>query len=85
MECNGLKNWARQDDTSQKVTIQSNYEYGRYSLVLKRKLKANDKKSDIQFDVGETIPIAFNIWDGYSGDTGTKKSISNWFKLQLIK
>ena len=81
----GLKNWNRQDSPSQKVAIQSSYEYGRYSLVLKRKLKTNDKKLNIQFDVGETIPIAFNVWDGYSGDTGTKKSISSWFELQLIK
>ena len=81
----GLKNWNSQENPSQKVAIQSSYEYGRYSLVLKRKLKANDKKLNIQFDSGETIPIAFNVWDGYSGDTGTKKSISSWFELQLIK
>ena len=81
----GLKNWNSQGNPNQKVAIQSSYEYGRYSLVLKRKLKGNDKKLNIQFDVGETIPIAFNVWDGYSGDTGTKKSISSWFELQLIK
>jgi len=81
----GLKNWNSQGNPNQKVAIQSSYEYGRYSLVLKRKLKANDKKLNIQFDAGETIPIAFNVWDGYSGDTGTKKSISSWFELQLIR
>ena len=48
-------------------------------------MKQQKKKLDIQFDAGETIPIAFNVWDGYSGDTGTKKSISSWFELQLIK
>ena len=81
----GLKNWTRQDDSSQMVSNQSSYQFGKYFIVLKRKLKVNDKKMDIQFEEGKTIPIAFNIWDGYQGDTKTKKSISSWFELKLAK
>ena len=81
----GLKNWTRQNDSSQMVASQSSYQFGKYFIVLKRKLKVNDKKMDVQFEEGKTIPIAFNIWDGYQGDTKTKKSISSWFQLQLVK
>ena len=81
----GLKKWKVQDDLSQLVKAQANYEFGRYSLIIKRKLKVIHEKIDVQFEPGKTIPIAFNIWDGYQGETGTKKSISSWFELQLVK
>ena len=79
----GLKKWKQQDDLSQVVKAQANYKFGRYSLVVKRKLRVIHKKIDIQFQPGKSIPIAFNIWDGYQGETGAKKSISSWFELQL--
>ena len=81
----GVKNWKLQDDLSQAVTIQSSYQFGRYSLVLKRKLRVAQEKLDVQFHAGKSIPIAFNIWDGYQGETKTKKSISSWFELKLAK
>jgi len=79
----GLKKWSLQDDLSQVVKAQANYKFGRYSLVVKRKLKVIHEKTDIQFQTGKSIPIAFNIWDGYQGETDTKKSISSWFELQF--
>ena len=79
----GLKKWKQQDDLSQLVKAQVNYKFGRYSLVLKRELKGIHQKKDIQFQAGKSIPIAFNIWDGYQGEIDTKKSISSWFELQF--
>lgn len=79
----GLKKWSLQDDLSQIVKAQASYKFGRYTLVVKRKLKVIHEKTDIQFQPGKSIPIAFNIWDGYQGETGAKKSISSWFELQL--
>ncbi|MBT5469380.1 MAG: c-type cytochrome [Nitrospina sp.] len=81
----GLKKWSLQDDLSQVVKVQSMYEYGRYSLIVKRKRNVIHEKIDIQFEEGKPIPIAFNVWDGYQGETETKKSISSWFELQLVK
>jgi len=81
----GLNKWTLQDDLSQVVKGQANYHFGRYSLIIKRKLKVIHKKTDVQFEAGNTIPIAFNVWDGYQGETGTKKSISSWYELQLAK
>ena len=81
----GLKNWKLQDELSQVVKVQPSYQFGRYSLVVKRKLKVIHEKIDVQFQAGNSIPIAFNVWDGYQGETETKKSISSWFELQLVK
>mgnify|MGYP002631370146 CR=1 FL=1 len=79
----GLKNWSPQQDLSQAVQVKSDYQYGQYSLIMKRKLKVIHEKIDIQFQSDKSIPIAFNIWDGYQGETDTRKSISSWFDLQL--
>lgn len=81
----GLTNWSLQNDQSQTVKAQVNYQFGRYFLVIKRKLKVDDKKMDVQFGEGKPLSIAFNIWDGYQGETGAKKSISSWFELRLAK
>ena len=81
----GLKKWSLQDDLSQAVDAQVKYKFGSYSLVLKRKLNDIEEKIDTQFQAGKSIPIAFNIWDGYQGETESKKSISSWFELQLVK
>ena len=81
----GLTNWSLQNDKSQSIKAQANYQFGRYFLIIKRKLKVNDEKIDVQFEAGKSLLIAFNIWDGYQGENGAKKTISSWFELQLAK
>ena len=79
MNANGLESWTAQEESA--VHAKGHFRFGRYSLILKRPLKGGDK--DIQFQTGRPIPIAFNVWDGYHGETGNKKSISSWFTLWL--
>lgn len=67
----------------QNVTAKVVYRYGSYHLVMKRKLTTMDKQNDIQFNPGQHIPIAFNIWDGSAKETGSQKAISSWFELFL--
>lgn len=80
----GLKTRFEPSQPSQAVKSNVHYQYGRYTLVLKRSLSGVEKH-DMQFKAGETTSIAFNIWDGYQGETDTKKSISSWFDLQLVE
>ncbi len=79
IHANGLDGWAIQEDSE--VDAKGHYKYGRYSLIMKRALYEDD--GDIKFETGKPIPIAFNVWDGYHGETGNKKSISSWFTLWL--
>jgi len=85
MNATGLDKWSLQRKESQQVISESVYRYGRYFLVMKRKLVSADKKIDIQFPQGIKIPIAFNIWDGSQGEKETKKAISSWFEMILEK
>jgi hypothetical protein len=50
---------------------------------MKRPLTTPDTKIDIQLQPGQTIPIAFNLWNGSAGETGSKKVISSWFDMIL--
>lgn len=59
------------------------FKYGQYNLVLKRKLNKTDGGMETQFTAGQPIPVAFNIWDGTQGETGSRKAISSWFELIL--
>lgn len=83
MNATGLKQWVTQPKEDQLVFSKSAFRYGRYFLVLNRKLKTRDVENDIQFKKNVKIPIAFNVWDGSQGEEGTKKAISSWFDLVL--
>ncbi|CAI2718532.1 c-type cytochrome [Nitrospina watsonii] len=78
----GLQHLSRKG-FSQEVTGQVAFRYGQYLLMLKRKLKTHDARQDIQFRTGQQVPIAFNIWDGNEGETGSKKAVSSWYRLIL--
>jgi len=79
---NGLTQWKKQPDAGQAVSSRAAYEYGRYSLVMKRKLQTSDK-DDAQFEPGGKTPIAFNVWDGTVKETGSVRAVSSWFELLL--
>lgn len=79
----GLNQWTTQPKEHQLVFSKSAYRYGRYFLVLNRKLTTKNMGNDVQFKKKVMIPIAFNVWDGSQGEEGTKKAISSWFYLVL--
>ncbi len=83
MNARGLTQWNAQPANNQALQSNAVYEFGRYHLVIQRKLKTLDFINDIQFSTAQPVPIAFNVWDGSQGETGTKKAISSWFELML--
>ena len=68
--------------SSQMVQSKIVFRYGQYHLVMKRKQTTGDA-NDVQFQSGDTVPIAFNIWDGNEKETGSKMALSSWFKARL--
>lgn len=78
----GLKRISPRKGSSQNVSGDVVFRYGRYKLVMKRKLNTGDAQ-DTPFRPGGEVPIAFNIWDGNEGETGTQKAISSWYRLVL--
>ncbi|MDR4508631.1 MAG: ethylbenzene dehydrogenase-related protein [Candidatus Brocadiaceae bacterium] len=83
LNAKGFKKITPQPPEAQDVLAKGVYENGRWKVVLKRKLKTEDAKKDIQFEVGKLIPVAFAIWDGSNGDVGAQKSISAWYYIIL--
>jgi DMSO reductase family type II enzyme heme b subunit len=55
---------------------------GQYRLVIKRPLAA---KGDARptFQPAVFTPVAFQAWDGGSGETGPKMSLTSWYYLRL--
>ena len=83
MNARGMKDWSDQPKQSQGLKAEAMYRYGRYFLVMKRKLKTDDEKNDVQFNPGQPLPFAINVWDGSQKEYGSKKAISSWFEMTL--
>ena len=83
MIATGIEKIDLQNEISQNLTSKASFKYGRYFLVMQRQLTTSDTEIDIQLQSGKTIPIAFNIWNGSAGETGSKKVISSWFDMIL--
>ena len=85
MNAKGFRNITTQPIESQNVTGKGFYKNGRWKVLMKRTLKTEDIKSDIQFEIGKLIPLAFAVWDGSNSDFGGQKSISSWYYVVLEK
>src|SRR5262249_42102283 len=57
------------------------YGNGQYRLVIKRARAGADNRT--AFQPGAFTPIAFQAWDGGTGETGTKMSLTSWYYLRL--
>ncbi len=79
----GLEQQGEHRPGSQLVHSKVVFKYGQYQLIMKRTLNTSDKSNDVQFEAGATVLIAINAWDGNVKETGTKKSISTWYKMTL--
>jgi DMSO reductase family type II enzyme heme b subunit len=83
MNATGIERLSEQNASGQGLSSKAVFRYGRYSLVIKRKLTTPEQQVDVQFVSGQTVPIAFNVWNGTAGETGSQKAISSWFELVL--
>jgi DMSO reductase family type II enzyme heme b subunit len=69
-------------DSGAGLTASSEWDAGRWRVVFRRPLAAADG-GVASFGEGAPIPIAFFAWDGSSGETGTRGSISTWYFIAL--
>ena len=84
LNASGYKNPAKlQPSESQQLETQSVFADGQWRVVFKRSLATEDDAHDIQFIPGKIIPVAIHAWDGFSGETGLRRTISSWYFLIL--
>jgi DMSO reductase family type II enzyme heme b subunit len=55
---------------------------GQYRVVLRRTLLAS-QEDEVNFVPGRMIPIAWNVWNGETGEVGKRRAISRWYYLLL--
>ena len=70
----------------QSVQGRAAYEQGAWSVQLRRSLKGSPGSGgdpERTFQSGDSLPVAFAVWDGSTGDRGGKKNISIWQTLVI--
>jgi mono/diheme cytochrome c family protein len=55
---------------------------GHWQVVFVRDLRPSGS-GDVQFGLGQSVPVTFAVWDGQGGDRNGRKLISNWHQLFL--
>jgi mono/diheme cytochrome c family protein len=56
---------------------------GRWTVVIRRPLSASAGSAPGYFRPGQSVPIAFHVWDGGNGETGLRMALSSWYFLHL--
>ncbi len=59
------------------------FQYGQYTLTIKKTLDNPGGSARPLLKSGGTIPVAFNAWDGGEAEHGDRRSVSNWYYLQV--
>jgi mono/diheme cytochrome c family protein len=62
------------------LTGVASYDQGEWSVIFKRPLRVDKAAS---FSVGEFIPIAFSVWDGFSRERGNRRALTLWYSLYV--
>lgn len=64
---------------SGRVRAAGSYRDGQYRVILRRPLAGTE--GEMAITPGSFVPIAFQLQDGYSGEVGTKMSVSTWYSV----
>jgi DMSO reductase family type II enzyme heme b subunit len=79
----------------QTVTAKGAYDIGTYRVIFRRAFKGNltnvkagsgaAKIGTLDFVPGQTVRVAFAVWNGRAGDRDGKKSVAIWQDLVIAK
>lgn len=69
----------RPDSTGKLKLVKSEFKDGRWTVLMKRPMRTDDKDNDVQFVTGKYIPTVFFAWDGHNGDAGLKMAVSAFY------
>jgi hypothetical protein len=68
----------------QTVTAKGTYDIGTYRVIFRRAFKGTPKTT-FDFTPGQTVRVAFAVWNGSAGDRDGKKSVTIWQDLVIAK
>lgn len=79
----GFEDVSERDAASVNLRGKGTFTDGTWRVIMRRPLGAGDPGTDIQFEEGRFIPIAFAAWDGSNGEKGSKHTMTTWYWLLL--
>ncbi len=62
------------------LEMSASYEAGAWSVIFKRKRRPEET---IAIEADQWYPIAFSVWDGWSGDRGNKRALTRWYYVYI--
>jgi DMSO reductase family type II enzyme heme b subunit len=83
MQARGLDKEQALSADNARVQAQATFRDGRWQLLLRRTLSAQDTANRASFATATPLPIAFAAWDGSNGESGGRRSISSWYFIYL--
>jgi len=67
---------------SQDLQTEATFANGEWAVVFKRSFATGDEE-DLEFGMGQAIPMAFFAWDGDNGEYQHRTAVSSWYFLAL--
>lgn len=78
----GFGTLTSQGERGQNVDGHGVWQDRKWTVVFVRTLTSGGK-SDVILERGTTVPVAFAVWDGSSGDRNGQKMVTNWYRLTI--
>lgn len=78
----GMGTAVPQPDGEQHVRAEAEHSDGEWRVLFVRSLDTGGAE-DLVFPVGQTVPVAFQAWDGDNGESGNQGAVSTWYFLFL--
>jgi DMSO reductase family type II enzyme heme b subunit len=82
LDASGMAAQQQRDDVGG-LTARGSYKSGTWRVVMSRPLNTASADTDLQFEEGRFIPIAFFAWDGSNSEAGTRHTMTTWYWLLL--
>jgi DMSO reductase family type II enzyme heme b subunit len=78
----GFGTLTSQPTQDQNVQGRGIWKGGKWRVVMVREMQSKSDR-DTQFTPGQSLPVAFAVWDGAHGDRDGQKSVSVWQRLKI--
>jgi len=80
----GFGTLTSQSPEDQNVQGRGIWKAGKWRVVMVREAQSKSDR-DAQLIPGQSLPVAFAVWDGAQGDRDGQKSVSVWLRLEIEK
>ena len=84
LSAQGIGTLRARPQSDQTVQARGIYAFGSYRVIFRRSFRSSGDAA-VWFRPGTTVPVAFAVWNGSTGDRDGKKSVTIWQDLKIEK